>query len=92
MTASPGLTRHMNSAPLGVTTGSVTNVPVDLHSLGRLMKLPEVLRIIPVSRSTWYDGVKCGLYPKAARISRHGVAWYESDILALAASWSMRRD
>ena len=72
----------MNSAPLGVTTGSVANVLAALHSPGRLMKLPEVLRIIPVSRSTWYDGVKSGMYPKAARISTRDVAWYESDILA----------
>jgi hypothetical protein len=42
----------MTSAPLGVTTGSVPNVPAALHSTGRLMKLPEVLRISPVSRRT----------------------------------------
>lgn len=82
----------MTSAPHGVTSGSVPNVPAALHSTGRLIKLPEVLRIIPVSRSTWYDGVKSGMYPKAARISTRGVAWYESDILALAASWSTGRD
>jgi len=56
------------------------------------MKLPEVLRIIPVSRSTWYDGISSGRYPKPVRVSKRGVAWSESDILALVASWSTGRD
>ena len=92
MTASQGLTSTMNSTPLGATTGSAPNIPAALHLPGRHMKLPEVLRIIPVSRSTWYDGVKSGMYPKPARISKRRVAWSESDILALAASWSTNRD
>ena len=82
----------MNSTPSGVTTGLAPNVAAALRLPGRLLKLPEVLSIIPVSRSTWYDGVKSGLYPKAARISKRGVAWCEADILALAASWFTRHD
>ena len=82
----------MNATPSGVTTGSAPNVAAALRLPGRLLKLPEVLSIIPVSRSTWYDGVKSGLYPKAARISKRGVAWSEADILALAASWFTGRD
>ena len=49
--------------------------------------MPEVLRIVPVARSAWHDGVKSGLYPKAARISKRRLAWSGADILALAASW-----
>jgi len=75
----------MNSARNDVPTAS-------LHLPGRLMKLPEVLRIIPMSRSTLYDGVKSGMYPRSVRISTRGVAWYESDIVALAASWTSGRD
>ena len=82
----------MNSTPPAVSTGSAPNVAAALHLPGRLLKSQEVLRIIPVSRSTWYDGVKSGLYPKAARISKRGVAWCETDIQALAASWFSGRD
>jgi predicted DNA-binding transcriptional regulator AlpA len=87
-----GLTSNMNSTPSSVTIGSVPNVAAAHHLPGRLLKLPEVLRIIPVSRSTWYDGVKSGRYPKGARISKRRVAWCEADILALAASWFTGRD
>lgn len=92
MTASQGLTTTMNSTPLGATTGSAPNIPAASHLLGRHMKLPEVLSIIPVSRSTWYDGMNSGIYPKPVRVSKRGVAWSESDILALVASWSTGRD
>ncbi len=82
----------MNSTPLGATTNSAPYIPTALHLPGRHMKLPEVLRIIPVSRSTWYDGISSGRYPKPVRVSKRGVAWSESDILALVASWSTGRD
>ena len=29
----------------------------------RLLRLKEVLELVPVSRSTWYSGVKSGRYP-----------------------------
>jgi len=28
-----------------------------------LLRLPEVLAIFPISRSTWYQGIKDGRYP-----------------------------
>lgn len=51
---------------------------------GRLLRLPEVLRIYPVSRSTWYAGIKGGIYPEPVRLSSRVVAWYEDDIMNLA--------
>lgn len=50
---------------------------------GRRIRLRQVLDIYPVSRSTWYSGIKAGIYPKGERISRRAVAWHEDDILAL---------
>ena len=82
----------MNSTPSGVTMGSAPNVPAALHLTGRPVTWPEVLRIIPVSRSTSDDGLKSGMCPKCVRISTRGFAWYGSNILALAASWWTGRD
>jgi prophage regulatory protein len=48
-----------------------------------LLRLPEVLRRFPVSRSTWWAGVKTGKYPAAQKLSSRCVAWRESDIIAL---------
>ena len=50
---------------------------------GRRLRLKQVLDIYPVSRSTWYSGIKAGIYPKGERISARAVAWHEEDIWAL---------
>lgn len=39
------------------------------------LRLPQVLEIIPVSRSTWYRGIKSGIYPEPHRISTRSSAW-----------------
>lgn len=39
--------------------------------------------IIPVSRATWYAGVKSGRYPKSYPLSEGTVGWKESEIMAL---------
>lgn len=35
---------------------------------------------IPVSRSTWYEGIKRGKYPKPIRLSEGVSVWRVSDI------------
>lgn len=51
----------------------------------KIMRLPEVLARFGVSRSTWYAGVKSGLYPRPVRIGRKSVGWHQSVIDALIA-------
>ncbi len=46
----------------------------------RFLKLREVLSIIPVSRSTWYLGIRKGIYPKPVKIGKRASAWRLSDI------------
>ncbi len=46
----------------------------------RLIRLPEVLELIPVSRSAFYAGMKLGIYPKPKRIGKRTVAWREAEI------------
>ena len=41
---------------------------------------PAVLKIFPVSRSTWWDGIRKGIYPKPYRLSPRAVAWRIEDI------------
>ena len=48
------------------------------------IRLPTVLQIIPVSRSTWWEGVRTGRFPAPVKIG--GVtAWRVEDIHALIA-------
>lgn len=55
----------------------------DLSSLPReaIVRVPTVLKVFPVSRSTWMNGVKAGRYPKAIKVSERGVGWRWGDIL-----------
>ena len=49
----------------------------------RFMRLPQVLERFPVSRATWWAGVKEGRYPKAVKLGPNCTAWIESEIDAL---------
>ena len=47
------------------------------------LRLTQVLQFIPVSKSTWLNGVKTGKYPSPVKISEAAVAWRAEDIRAL---------
>lgn len=49
------------------------------------MRLPEVLRHIPVSRSTWWLGVRNGRFPKPVKLGPRTTAWRTQDIHDLIA-------
>lgn len=49
---------------------------------------PPVPAIIPVSKSSWWAGVKAGRYPKPVKIGPHTTAWRIEDIHALVARLS----
>lgn len=53
------------------------------------LRLPEVLKLFPVSKSTWWAGVKLGKYPKPVKLSRNITAWRVQDILNLIASYGV---
>ncbi len=45
-----------------------------------LLRLTEVLRRFPVSKSSWWLGVKERRYPAPVKIGRRAVAWSEREI------------
>ena len=47
------------------------------------LRLPEVLKLIPVSRASWWAGMKEGRYPKSVHLSERVTAWKVEDIRAL---------
>ncbi len=55
------------------------------------LRLPQIVgdrkrgipAIFPVSRSTWFAGVKSGKYPQSVKLSERCVAWRVEDIKAL---------
>lgn len=53
----------------------------ELHDI-RFIRLPEVLSVIPVSRSTFYAGMKSGRFPQSVKLGRI-TAWKCAEIRAL---------
>jgi len=47
------------------------------------LRLPEVLSLIPVSATVWWEGVRTGRYPKGIKLSARCTAWRAEDIRAL---------
>lgn len=60
--------------------------PTSLPPTG-FLRLPSVLFFIPVSRGTWHQGVRDGLYPSPVKISKNLNAWRAEDIRALIAKF-----
>lgn len=57
------------------------------------LRLPQIIgdtkrgipAVIPVSKSTWWEGCKTGRYPKPVKLGPRTTAWRVSDIRALIA-------
>lgn len=49
------------------------------------VRLREVLKVFPVSKSTWWIGVKEGRYPKPIKLGPKMTAWRVDDIRQLIA-------
>ena len=39
------------------------------------LRLSQILRIIPVGKSTWWAGVKSGRFPKPVKLGPRTTAW-----------------
>ena len=46
-------------------------------------KKAGIAAIFPVSKSTWWAGVKSGRYPQPVKLSERCTAWRVEDVLAL---------
>jgi predicted DNA-binding transcriptional regulator AlpA len=51
-----------------------------------LLRLPQVLTLVPVCKSTWWKGVRVGRFPQPLKLSERTTCWRASDILALIES------
>lgn len=45
-----------------------------------LLRLPQVLARLPISRSHWWRGVKEGRFPQGIKLSTRVTVWRQSDI------------
>ena len=47
------------------------------------LRLPQVLDLVPVSKSTWWAGCKTGRFPKPVKLGPRTTAWKAEDIAVL---------
>lgn len=47
-----------------------------------LVKLPQLLEIVQLSRSSVYDAIKSGDFPPPVKIGKRAVAWRMQDVEA----------
>ena len=57
--------------------------PVPTEGLVRLSAILAPIGPIPVSKSTWWAGVKSGRFPKPVKLGPRTTAWNVRDIRAL---------
>lgn len=50
------------------------------------LRLRAILKFIPISKSTWWEGVKTGRFPKPVKLGLRITAWRAEDIRALISS------
>lgn len=52
------------------------------------VRLPVILKIFPIGKSTWWQGVKDGKYPKPVKLGQRTTAWKVEDIKNLIDKYS----
>lgn len=64
----------------------------EAYAAPRLMRLPEVLRLISLSRSSIYELIAAGRFPRPVPLTTTARAWVEAEVLAWAADRIAERD
>jgi predicted DNA-binding transcriptional regulator AlpA len=47
------------------------------------VRLAQILTVIPIGKTSWWNGVKSGRFPKSVKLSPRCTAWKAEDIHAL---------
>ena len=58
---------------------------VTLPAIG-FIRLRQVLAVYPVGKTTWWNGVRSGVFPPAYKIGPNATAWRVEDIRTLIES------
>jgi prophage regulatory protein len=75
-----GRAKSQNQPAAAERPARSTALPQDDNAL---VRLPQVLSVIPISRSAWWNGIREGRYPKPIRLGTRTVAWCVADIRAV---------
>lgn len=51
------------------------------------LRLPDVLKIIPVSKTTWYQMMKDRVAPDKIKFGGRASFWKKSEVMAMVSKW-----
>ena len=46
------------------------------------LRLPQILAIVPISKSAWWEGCRTGRFPKPVKLGPRTTVWRAQDIAA----------
>ena len=67
--------------------GSISENHVTIPVTG-FVRLAQILAVIPIGKTSWWNGVKSGRFPKSVKLSSRCTAWKAEDIHALIKQFS----
>ena len=62
-----------------------------IPSIG-FLRLPQILAIIPISKSAWWEGCRTGRFPKPVKLGARTTVWRAEDIRAFIERVSNQQD
>jgi prophage regulatory protein len=66
--------------------------PTMADKIQRILRRAEVERATGMARSTLYDAVAAGRFPKPVKITEHRVGWVEAEVIAWQKARVSERD
>lgn len=64
-------------------------MPISIPTEG-YVRISQILKVIPIGRSSWWAGVKSGKYPQPVKLGPRTTAWKVEDIRALIEEFSQQ--
>ena len=66
----------------------------DVHPIHsqRLLRINQVLALVPIGRSSWWEGCRTGRYPKPVKLGPRTTVWRAEDIVAFIESLGTSHD
>ena len=56
------------------------------------LRLPQIMELVPISKSAWWEGCRTGRYPKPVKIGPRTTVWRAEEIKAFIESAGQRRN
>ena len=66
-------------------------MPTHIPSTG-FLRLPQIMELVPISKSAWWEGCRTGRYPKPVKIGPRTTVWRAEVIKAFIESAGQQRN